>query len=106
MELDEAQKVAAEIVEIMRPAVEETVRKIRELIEWAGEMFRKMAAVVKKAENYLMDRMLYAANGNPRWWHLYEHAKKYRTRKKYRRLLMKQLIRQLATARKYKEVSA
>ena len=39
----------------------------------------------------LIDRLLYEANDNPRWWHLYKHAKKARTRKKYKHLLVKQL---------------
>lgn len=38
------------------------------------------------------------ANDHPKWWHLYKHAKKARTRKKYRRRLMQQLVTKLAAA--------
>ena len=90
---------AAAIVEALKQAFEEVARKLREFNEWASEVLRNVAAATKKAANDLMDRMLYAANDNPKWWHLYKHAKKYRTRKKYRRLLMKQLLRKLEAAR-------
>ena len=45
-----------------------------------------------------MDAMLYQANDNPKWWHYYKHAKKYRVRKKYRRRLERQLSRKLLAA--------
>lgn len=96
---------AAAMVEALKPAIEEIARKLREFVEWAREVIRKVAEAATTTANDFMERLLYEANDNPRWWHLYKHAKKYRTRKKYRRLLMKQLIRKLEAAQKYKEAS-
>ena len=41
----------------------------------------------------LLDTLLYNTNNRSKWWHLYKHARKVRTRKKYRRLLMRQFIK-------------
>ena len=91
---------AAAVAEAAKTAAEALTRICRDITEWAREVIRKVAAVATQRANAFMDRMLYEANDNPRWWYLYKHAKKYRTRKKYRRLLMKQLIRRLEAASK------
>lgn len=67
-----------ELWEIIKKAVEK-------IVEWIRETVKNILPV--------FDALLYAANTNPKWWHLYKHANKYRTRKKYRRLLVRQLLR-------------
>lgn len=64
----------------------------------ALEAFGKAAAVGSEVINHCMDNLLYNANDHPKWWHLYKHARKYRTRKKYRRRLLQQLISRLEAA--------
>lgn len=69
-----------------------------------GTADRVTAAICTIAE--LKAAALYYANEHPKWWHLYKHAKKARTRKKYRRRLMEQLLRTWATGSAGREVSA
>lgn len=90
-------KQAAAIVETMKAAIEKIVQLARELAEWAGNVIRQLAAAMPNL-NDLMERLLYEANDNPKWWHLYKHAKKHRTRKKYRRRLMQQLFSKWSAA--------
>lgn len=61
-------------------------------------MIMNVAKAITQTWDDLMDRMLFEANDNPKWWHLYKHAKKYRTRKKYRRRLMQQLFSKMGAA--------
>ena len=89
---------AAAMVEAFKEALEPVVQAINKVIEWAREVIQQIAAAVKKTAHGFMDRMLYAANDHPKWWHLYKHAKKARTRKKYRRRLVQQLLRKLEAA--------
>lgn len=87
-------------------AITPQIVKIWEAVKsWINEVAKalgKLAAAIGKATaeavNNFVDAMLYNANDRPKWWHLYKHAKKRRTRKKYRRLLMQQLTRKLAAA--------
>lgn len=60
------------------------------------EMWRRVRAQLLKNMAKFMDGLLYAANTNPKWWHLYKHSKKRRVRKKYRDRLMRQLNQKLA----------
>lgn len=77
----------------------ESVRSwVNEAVKALGKLMAAIGKVAAEAVNNLVDAMLYNANDRPKWWHLYKHAKKRRTRKKYRRLLMKQLTRKLAAA--------
>lgn len=87
---------AKAIMEALKPAFDEMVRIFKALGEWAGNVIREVAAAAGPCVNNLADNLLYAANDHPKWWHYYKHAKKARTRKKYRRLLIKQLHRKLA----------
>ena len=64
----------------------ETARKV------LGSLAERMIATMSD----YMDALLYSANDRPQWWHLYKNAKKARTRKKYRRLLMRQLLSRLS----------
>ena len=90
-------------------AFEGLVKTAREVYEQILEVFRTLAKAVgttaidfanaiRKTAYNAMDAMLYIANDNPKWWHLYKHAKKERTRKKYRRRLMQQLLSKLRAA--------
>lgn len=102
LELTIGPEQAAAIVETIRPklekAAEHIAQAIRQFAEWAGEVLSKVAAAVRQNANNYMDALLYNANDHPKWWHLYKHAKKARTRKKYRRRLMQQLCRKLEAA--------
>ena len=71
---------------------------VNEVAKALGEIAAAIGKAAATAVNNFVDAMLYNANDRPKWWHLYKHAKKRRTRKKYRRLLMQQLTRKLATA--------
>ena len=98
----EVQAVTPASIEITLPKTSEQADYAKRLSEWLLEAAKEICQqfdiltesirlnLNKTAEN-LYDRLLYEANDNPRWWHLYKHAKKARTRKKYKRLLMKQL---------------
>lgn len=92
LELTLTPESAKAIVEAFKPAFDEQVRLLKAIREWAGNAIREVAAAVR----HCMDNLLYAANDHPKWWHYYKHAKKARTRKKYRRLLIKQLHEKLA----------
>ena len=86
---------SASIVELLKSIKDKAVQALQQLIETT----QKSAAIVSEKAAKLIEAEMYFANDNPRWWHLYKHAKKARTRKKYRRLLMKQLLEQLKEAR-------
>lgn len=90
---------AAAIVELLKSVRDKAVQALQQLLEAT----RNAAAIVTEKASKLVEAEMYYANDNPRWWHLYKHAKKARTRKKYRRLLMKQLLRNLRDAEKMKE---
>lgn len=74
------------------------MQALREFADWAADVLRKVAAATAKTASDLVDSLLYTANEHPKWWRLYKHAKKARTRKKYRRRLMQQLLRKLEAA--------
>lgn len=67
-----------------------------QLMDELTERFRKFWQYARKTADTFVDSLLYRANTHPKWWHLYKHARKWRTRKKYKRLLMKQLCSRLA----------
>lgn len=93
---------AAAILNAIQPAV---LRFWEALADVARKAWAEITRTVKAAGKYMariagrcMDAMLYQANDNPKWWHYYKHAKKYRVRKKYRRRLERQLSRKLLAA--------
>jgi hypothetical protein len=92
---------AAAIVESLKSVHDKAVQALQQLLE----TMRNASAVVCEKASKLIEAEMYYSNDNPRWWHLYKHAKKARTRKKYRRLLMKQLLRNLRDAEKKKEAN-
>lgn len=87
---------AAAIAETMRRAFDRALETVRKAANWIVETLRKVATAAREKAASFVDFMLYHANDHPKWWHLYKHAKKARTRKKYRRLLMRQLSAKLA----------
>lgn len=87
---------AAAIAETMRRAFDRALETVRKAADWLTEALRKAATAIRERAASFVDFMLYHANDHPKWWHLYKHAKKARTRKKYRRLLMTQLSTKLA----------
>lgn len=93
---------AAALLDAITPQIAKFWESVRSWVNEAAKALGKLMAAIGKAAaeavNNLVDAMLYNANDRPKWWHLYKHAKKRRTRKKYRRLLMKQLTRKLAAA--------
>lgn len=95
----------ATIAEKLKPVFEELVRIFRKFAEWVAEVLKKVAAAICKTSKFI-EAELYYATDNPKYWHLYKHAKKARTRKKYRRRLMEQLLRTWATGSAGREVSA
>ncbi len=91
-------ETAAAIANTIHSTVERVAAKLRQIWEAIGQKFRQAAAIADNRVSEFMDALLYQANDNPKWWHLYKHAKKYRTRKKYKRRLMQQLQVKLAAA--------
>lgn len=90
---------AAAIAHTINEGLERAAQALQEFAEWAAGVIGKVAAVTREAVDNFVDSLLYRANDHPKWWHLYKHAKKARTCKKYRRRLMQQLTEKLAVAR-------
>lgn len=93
---------AAAILEALQPAalrfLEAVAKAAKEAWEWLKRGAAKAAKIAARWADKCMDAMLYQANDNPKWWHYYKHAKKYRVRKKYRRRLERQLCDKLLAA--------
>ena len=86
----------AELSEALKEAAEVMTRFFREFAAWAADALRKAAQAATKSVNSFMDGLLYHANEHPKYWHYYKHSKKIRTRRKYRKLLMRQLLCKMA----------
>lgn len=90
-------------IELTLPGAPELITELaKKLSKWLIEAAKEICQqfdipsksirnVLNKTAENVLDSLLYEANDNPRWWHLYKHAKKARTRKKYKRLLINQL---------------
>ncbi|WP_339060047.1 hypothetical protein [Tepidibacillus marianensis] len=65
---------------------------VAEIAQVFIEAIRPVVQAIAKIFDHWFDNMLRATAPNLRWWHLYKHAKKARVRKKYRRLLMDNLL--------------
>lgn len=89
-----APESAAFLVELLKETRDKAVQALQQLLE----AVRNASAIVREKAAKLIEAEMYFANENPRWWHLYKHAKKARTRKKYQRLLMKQLLKNIKEA--------
>lgn len=93
---DQAKAIVQEVVKTVQPAIDYAAQKAREFMDWAFQVAGELAKIAAESLSKFMDAMLYSTNTHPKWWHLYKHARKWRTRKKYKRLLMKQLCSRLA----------
>ena len=93
---------AGAILNALQPAALRFLEAVAKAAKEAWEWLKRGAAKAAKLATYwadkCMDAMLYQANDNPKWWHYYKHAKKYRVRKKYRRRLERQLCDKLLAA--------
>lgn len=108
LELTIGPEQAAAIVAAVKPVIDKAfdavAQALRDFSEWAAGVIKKAAEVMRRNVDNYLDALLYTANTHPKWWHLYKHAKKARTRKKYRRRLMQQLAERLRAALYTKEV--
>lgn len=98
LELTITPETAAPFLSAAQEMIERAKAAIQKLAEQLAEMARTAAQIVRDYVSKFVDALLYNANDHPKWWHLYKHAKKARTRKKYRRRLMQQLVTKLAAA--------
>ena len=87
---------ATALLGTLADAMKAAARAVRKLMDELAERFRKFWQYARKTVDTFVDSLLYRTNTHPKWWHLYKHARKWRTRKKYKRLLMKQLCSRLA----------
>ena len=95
-------ELTPEQIEILVEALVPAIQRIAEVV---SDLFEEIVAVIKhmadasgiayETMNKVVDAMLYSAADNPKHWHLYKRAKKARTRKKYKRLLMRQLCEKI-----------
>ncbi len=74
---------------------DQVANAFRQLVERIAEAIAPILKQLGKWIEKIYDAMLNAAADNPRHWHLYKHAKKARTRKKYRRRLERALLAKL-----------
>ena len=101
-EISTVQELTPEQIEALAAALTPAIQMIAEVVK---DLFDHIAAIIKhmadaaglsyKLMAEVVDAMLCAAADNPKHWHLYKHAKKARTRKKYKRLLMRQLCEKI-----------
>lgn len=96
-------KPSPELVKFFVEIWEETFKKavdfinsVAEACSGIGERISRQLSILG---NDLFDRLLYEANDNPKWWHYYKHAKKARTRKKYRNKLLRQYLKKVKAAK-------
>lgn len=98
LEITITKETAPAFLQVAQEGIERATRAIQKFGEWLLEAVRTAARIVRESVDKFVDALLYKANDHPKWWHLYKHAKKARTRKKYRRRLMQQLTAKLAAA--------
>lgn len=100
MELTITPDTAVSILDALRPAVLQFVERVTELArrawEFLAEAARKARKFMAQLARQFTDAMLHGTTAHPKWWHLYKHAKKYRVRKKYKRLLQREFLKALA----------
>ena len=82
----------AEIAEALKPAIEAIAAALKQFTDTAHEIWRELVRVFHYNWDDFLDKLLAVANDDPKAWRLYKHAKKARTRKKYKKRLMKKLV--------------
>ena len=98
LELTIAPDMCVAIAREAQRMIETLAEVVQKLREWALELLRAVAAKAAQVFDKLLDAAMKATNSNPKWWHLYKHARRARTRKKYRRILKRQLYAAVAAA--------
>lgn len=86
-------------VETLNKIVDVSTQALSVVAEAFAEIGRKVSRQLKVFGTGLVDELLYEANDNPKYWHLYKHAKKARTRKKYRNKLFRQYLKKVEAAK-------
>lgn len=81
-----------ELEPLEEPEASESLERLAQAACEVCERILELSKIWSNTKNSFMDYMLCVVNDNPKWWHLYKHAKKRRTRKKYRNRLMRQLL--------------
>ena len=97
--IEKVTKLLRETWEAVKKVLDKAVEVLQPIWERLVETYRDAKVCAYKGVRDALDALLYAANDNPKWWHIYTHTKKRRTRKKYRDKLMRQLVVKLATAK-------
>ena len=94
-QLHEAHALAVRTSGIIMDSVRKAIESVSQAAKQITSAWRETVTEISRKANEYIERALYMANDNPRWWYLYKHSKKWRVRKKYRRKLMQQLCRKL-----------
>jgi hypothetical protein len=84
-----------------RQLIEAIIPALEQIMAVAKQAFEALASGIGEAIgcfNGFTDAALYAACEDPKHWHYYKHAKKARTRKKYRHRLERSLARAIAAS--------
>ena len=71
---------------------DEFMETVNKAVEWFVDTFSKAWAVVKQFFIDNMDAIFKATAKSPKHYHLYKHARKRRTRKKYRNMLLREAL--------------
>ena len=86
------------IVAALQRAVEAAVAMIDEVTQDLVEIARVITEAVAPLFRALYDAYLKSMCDRPRWWHLYQHSKRLRTRRKYEHRLRQMATNYLADA--------
>lgn len=89
-------EAADRIFNAVRAAFDEVVVTVVKIGKALAELAAPVMKQAAKGLDQFHDALLYAAAEDPKHWHYYKHAKKARTRKKYRHRLEKSLAKALA----------
>lgn len=94
---------AAALVDRIAPLLENVAEQAVEIANRFMDWLKTAVASAAKAAKSIMETLLQSTTTHPKWWHLYKHAKKARTRKKYRRRLIDELLSNMRAAARDKE---
>ncbi|XCH78292.1 MAG: hypothetical protein WHF31_12250 [Candidatus Dehalobacter alkaniphilus] len=89
-------EAAERIFNTVRAAFDEVVAAVMRIGKALAEIAAPVMKQAAKGLDQFHDALLYATAEDPKHWHYYKHAKKARTRKKYRHRLEKSLAKALA----------
>ena len=69
-----------------------TLEQFNEAWEAVKALIRRIVKAVAKIARRVLDAVYFVTARHPKHYYLYKHAKKWRTRKKYRNLLRREAI--------------